>query len=192
MDDGALEQARSKGRGVIVATAHLGPPKFLMHWMVDQNLPLMAWTATRTPPAGADHAVYLDPRKQDERSVLLVKSALHLRRGGVLLGAADSATGERPVTIERLGMQWQFSAGLPALARQTGSPVVIGLALWKSNRVHIRFQPFEIPDNGLGGSERDRMWLEKYWENMQSVLCGPAENLRFLRWAVERVEPQLE
>jgi hypothetical protein len=124
VDDGALEQARSKDCGVIVATAHLGPPQFLMHWMVDQNLPLMAWTATRTPPAGAEHTVYLDPRKQDERSVLLVKSALHLRRGGVLLGAADLATGEHPISIERLGMRRQFSAGLPALWARNPFPVV--------------------------------------------------------------------
>jgi len=192
VEDKALEEAVQTGRGVIVATAHLGPPQFLMHWMVDQNLPLLAWTATRTPPAGADHAVYLDPRKQNERSVLLVKSALHLRRAGVLLGAADLAAGEHSIPIERLGMRRQFSAGLPALARLTGSPVVIGLALWKGNRIRIEFQPFENPDNGLGGFDRDRMWLERYWELMQPPIRDSPENLRFLRWAVERVEPALE
>jgi hypothetical protein len=89
-------------------------------------------------------------------------------------------------------MRRQFSAGLPALARLTGSPVVIGLALWKGNRIRIEFQPFENPDNGLGGFDRDRMWLERYWELMQPPIRDSPENLRFLRWAVERVEPALE
>lgn len=189
VEDSALEEARKNGQGVIVATAHLGPPQFLLNWMVEQRFPLLAWTATQKRPAGADHATYLDPRQQDRRSFLLVKSTLHLRRGGILLGAADLKTGERTVCLERLGMQRHFSAGLPALARETTAPVVLGLALWKGNRVHIRFQPLEMPDSRIPGEEQDKAWLERYWDHMLSAIRHTPENLRFLRWAVERVEP---
>ena len=185
----ALEEAQKTGKGVIVATAHLGPPKFLMNWMVEQRFPLLAWTATQSRPAGADHATYLDPRKQELRSFALVKSALHLRRGGVLLGAADLKTGERTLDLERLGMRRHFSAGLPALARETQASVVLGLALWKNNRVHIRFQDLEVPDPRIPIEDQDKLWLERYWDSMQPIIRYTPENLRFLRWAVEEVEP---
>jgi lauroyl/myristoyl acyltransferase len=183
-DVAALDQARQGGRGVIMLTAHLGPPKFLMHWLLEQSLPLLVWTNTADLPAwlpAERPGVFLDPRQPEARGVRLVQSALHLRRGGVLLAAADLGSGDRPQTIERLGMTWSFSLGLPALARRLEVPVVATLALWHGDRVRVRCMPLEPPDPGLPEDAWSRAWLDRYWQVIEPVVLDSPENLRFLR-----------
>jgi lauroyl/myristoyl acyltransferase len=183
-DVAALDQARQGGRGVIVLTAHLGPPKFLMHWLLDQSLPLQVWTNTVDLPAwlpAERPGVFLDPRRPEMRGVRLVQAAAHLRRGGVLLAAADRGTGDRPLKIERLGMTWSFSLGLPALARRLEVPVVASLALWHGCRVRVRCGPLEPPDPGLPDDAWSRAWLDRYWQVIEPVVLDSPENLRFLR-----------
>ncbi len=190
VDCQALTDAQARGRGAIVLTAHIGPPKFLMNWLIDQHIPLLVWTNTQDMPpwqAAASRATLIDPRVQATKSVNLVKSALHLRRKGVLLGAADMNTGDRVVTIERLGLARTFSLGLPTLARTLGVPTVVGLALWHANRVTIRFVPLEPPDASLSDEVWNLQWLERSWSLVEPVLVESPENLRFLHQAVDRI-----
>lgn len=189
-DVAAVHDAWREGRGLIVLTGHVGPPKFLMNWLIEQRFPLVVWTNTRDLPAWqatATDTTFLDPRLPDQKSVLLVKSAIHLRRGGVLLGAADYATGDRVVTMNRFGMPWRFSLGLPALARRLGVPVVVALALWNGNRIEVCSGRLEPPDPGLGEEAWNQAWLERYWAVIEPVLLSSPENLRFLRRAVEQI-----
>jgi lauroyl/myristoyl acyltransferase len=182
-----LEQARREGGGVIVLAAHLGPPKFLMHWLLEQSLPLLVWTNADDLPGwlpATRPGTFLDPRPPAERGVRLVQTALHLRRGGVLLAAADLASGDRPVTIERLGLPWRFSFGLPALAKRLQVPVVSTLALWQGCRVRVRCLPLEPPDPELPEEAWRNAWLDRYWQIMEPVVRDSPENLRFLRWVV--------
>lgn len=187
-DLAALDEARGQG-GVIVVAAHLGPPKFLMNWLLDRQLPLLVWTNTHDMPAwlaGRD-GVFLDPLRPDERAALLVRSALHLRRGGVLLGAADHATGAQPIVLDRLGVPWRFSLGLPALARRLQVPAVIALALWQGERIRLETRRLPAPDQALAEADWHLAWLEAYWTAIESIVRSQPENLRFLRWAVDRL-----
>ncbi len=189
VDVAALEAARKQG-GVIVAAAHLGPPKFLMNWLLDQQLPLLIWTNTRDMPASqavSGAARFLDPLAAEERGVLLVKSALHLRGGGVLLGAADHATGDRLISLERLGREWRFSLGLPVLARRLGIPVVVAISRWHGQRIRVNCMPLEAPYESLSEEAWNRAWIERYWAAIEPLIARSPENLRSLRWAVERV-----
>lgn len=186
----SLTEAVAKGRGVIVLTAHLGPPKFLMNWLIDQDLPLLVWTNMRDLPAWlamSSRAKLVDPRSPDRKSITLVNSALHLRRKGVLLGAADMATGDRLITIERHGFVRHFSVGLPTLARRLDVPTVVGLALWKGDRVVIEFSRLESPDTSLPDSRWTTQWLERSWSCMERILMESPENLRFLKSAVGQI-----
>lgn len=186
-----LEEARRQG-GVIVLASHLGPPKFLMNCLLERHLPLLVWTNVGDLPGwlvARGGAAFLDPTLGDQRSVLLVKSALHLRHGGVLLGAADQATGDRTITLERLAMRWRFSLGLPALARRLQVPVVVSLALWSGNRIRIECHPLAAPEPTLPEEAWYRAWLDGYWRLIEPVLRRSPENLRFLRWVVPRLVP---
>jgi lauroyl/myristoyl acyltransferase len=190
VDSQPLKDAQAHGRGVIVLTAHIGPPKFLMNWLFEQPIPLLVWTNTQDLPAwqaAASQAKLVDPRSAATKSVILVKSALHLRRKGALLGAADMDTGDRVVTIERLGLARTFSLGLPTLARTLGVPTVVGLALWSGQRITIRFAPLEPPDASLSDEAWNLQWLERSWNVVEPVLAESPENLRFLHQAVDRI-----
>lgn len=180
----ALDRARDGGRGVIVLTAHLGPPKFLMHWMLDRSLPLLVWTNAADLPAwlpAEKPGVFVDPRQPAERGLRLVQSAAHLRRGGVLLAAADVATGDRPLAVERIGISWNFSLGLPALARRLDVPVVATLAVWDGCRVRVQGTLLEPPDSELSEEAWSQEWLDRYWRVIEPFVRSSPENLRFLR-----------
>lgn len=190
VDSRALGDAIAKGRGLIVVTAHIGPPKFLMNWLLGQQLPLLVWTNTHDLPAWlatSARATLVDPRDEERKSVVLINSALHLRRQGVLLGAADMATGDRQYAIERFGFTRTFSFGLPVLARKLGVPTVAALALWRGNRIAIEFAPVAPPDASLQESEWMTRWLERSWAFVEPILLESPENLRFLRSAVRPI-----
>ena len=176
--------AALRAGGVIIATAHLGPPKFLMHVLLERHLPLLVWTnAADLPPwlPATTNATFLDPLLPDERSVLMVKSAVHLRRGGVLLGAADMQTGARSQEFGRLGRRWHLSPGLPALARRLSVPTFLMLALWQGNRVRIDCHRLDPPADELADDQWQQAWLERYWNELEKCITSTAENLRFLR-----------
>ena len=178
-----FDAARQAG-GVIVATAHLCPPKFLMHVLLERRLPLLVWTNAADLPAwlaATPGAHFLDPLLPAERSVLMVKTALHLRRGGVLLGAADMQTGGRSRELDRLGRQWHLSPGLPALARRLGVPAFLVLALWQGNRVRVSCERIEPPAAELADEAWEDAWLERYQAGVEEVVVSSPENLRFLR-----------
>ena len=43
--------AQAHGRGVIVLTAHIGLPKFIMNWLLNQHVPLLVWSNAHDLPA---------------------------------------------------------------------------------------------------------------------------------------------
>lgn len=177
-----LDAARAAG-GVIVAAAHFGPPKFLMNVLAERGLPLMVWTNSADLPdwlPASTGATFLDPLVPETRAMLMVKSALHLRRGGVLLGAADIPTGARRREFERFGCRWQLSPGLPALARRLAVPSFLALARWRGNRVRIECQRLESPPDGLDEEQWEDVWLDRYWSELEDRMPTAPEDLRFL------------
>ena len=104
-----------------------------------------------------------------------------------MLAAADQATGERPVMVERLGIRWRFSRGLPALARRLRVPVIVALALWQGDRIRVECQRLEPPDASLADDAWQTAWLDRYLDAIEMTVRQSPENLRFLRWAADRV-----
>lgn len=176
--------AARRGGGVVLVAAHVGPPKLLMNLLLTRPLPLVVWTNTDDMPRWLPQstaATLLDPRVERERSALLVRSALHVKGGGVLLGAADFPTGARVITHQALGMEWNISLGLPALCRRLGAPAFLVMALWRGDRVRVETTRLDAPDAVLPEDEWHRRWVAGYVAGMERALRSGPENLRVLR-----------
>lgn len=179
-----IEAARRGGGGVVLVAAHVGPPKLLMNLLLTRPLPLMVWTNTDDMPRWLPQstaATLLDPRVERERSALLVRSALHVKGGGVLLGAPDFPTGARVITHRALGMEWTISLGLPALCRRLGVPAFLVTALWRGDRVRMETIRLDSPDAALPDDEWHRRWVAGYFAGMERAMRSGPENLRVLR-----------
>jgi len=182
-DWSAVSEAQSRG-GVILAAAHIGPPKTAMNWLINCNLPLLVWTNTQDMPDWLPLKVaakFLDPLFPEQRAVLLIKSALHLRAGGVLFGAPDWPSGARTASLQRLGQKWIFSLGIPTLVRQLRLPVFLVMALWRGERIQVVSIPIHPPDFAVARDEWNRLWIERYWSQIEPIILSSPENLRFLR-----------
>lgn len=181
-----LEEARRAGP-FIIATAHLGPPQFLMNALTHTGWFMLFWTNMSGKPSwfyAGRESMFLDPVISSGRSMLLVKSALHLRSGGILLGAADHPSGERTIAFEQWGRRWQFSLGLPTLSRQLNIPFVFCLALWSGERVLIQCSGINVPDQALPEQQWHEEWVRKYWAFLEPIIRNSPENLRFMRQVV--------
>jgi hypothetical protein len=191
-----MDREREKG-GVILVAAHLGPPKTAMHCLAKRRIPLLVWTHD----VGSRHAricrnlgvKFTDPTVPGSGSEILVRSALHLRSGGVLFGAPDIASGAVTIALERLGREWRFSPGVPELVRRLGLPAFLVLALWNGNRIQIRSERIDPPDDHLDPEDWRRKWIETYWDLMEPTIVSSPENLRFLQYlkgkALRGLEP---
>jgi len=178
-----FDAARRSG-GVILATAHLGPPKLLMNLLLERAMPLLVWTNSADLPdwlAGATGGRFLDPLPAADRAVVMVKTAVHLRSGGVLLGAADRMHGGQLLRRAAVCQEWMFAPGLPTLARRLGLPTFLTAAVWDGHRVRVECRRQESPPATLPPEAWHEAWVEDYWRWMKGIIDRGPENLRFLR-----------
>jgi len=170
------------GRGLILAAAHIGPPKFAMHAILDGHDSPMILTNTEDMPGWLPElgGTLMHPGNPERRAEIMLRAAVRLRAGGVLFAAPDGGSATEAVTFKAYGRRWKLAAGLPALARMLGSPCCVALALWEGNRVVLRTYPIEAPDRALDRDAFHRDWAMKYWAVLASVIERSPENLRFL------------
>lgn len=175
--DQALEE-----QGVILAAAHIGPPKYAMNVILDRFPEPAIVTNTGDMPVWMTEraGIFLDPRDPETRSQVLLKGAMQLRKGGVFYAAVDGKRAEDKLTIERFGRTWQFSPGVPALARMLNVKSFVLLALWEGNRIVLQSFPIQAPDPSLPAEEYQREWIMAYWDVISPVFETSPENLRFL------------
>lgn len=180
VDDSAYTDARSQG-GVLVATGHYGPNSFLVHYLLEREPSLAVWTQYEySDDLRVDHpdAWIVDPRNDPART--LVRSALHVRGGGVLLGAPDADLSARHHCVEAHRTSWCCSPGMSALARRLDAPTFLALATWHGRRLHVTFAPFPRPDNSLPDAEWDTQWCEEYLGRLIRLVDESPRSLQFL------------
>lgn len=179
-DLSALDPART-GRGAILAAAHLGPPKFAMNLVLDRFAKPLIVTNTQDMPdwQRAEEGGFLNPRDTQARAQILLRGAVQLRRGGVFFAAPDGKQTRDTLGVEGFGQHWEFSVGLPALARKLKADSFVFLALWEGERIALRCTPITVPAE-LAPEDHHRAWIEAYWRSLSSVIASSPENLRFL------------
>lgn len=152
-----FERARSRGRGVLIVTAHLG------NWEV-----LSAYFAHRVPVAVVAQKLY-DPRFDAMITALRVKwGAQVIQRGTALKGIlralaegrtigtlCDQDTGMDGVFVPFFGRDAWTQNGVVRVARKTGAPLVpCFIECLDDGSYAISIEP-EIPIPETGDGERD-------------------------------------
>lgn len=168
-------------KAIILAAAHVGPPKVAMHCVAEFSMPTMIWTNKRDLSDWFERessACFLDPTSSSERPTMLLKSALHLRSKGVLMGAPDYPTGQKKITLNKFEMNLKFSLGIPALAKQLDIPVYLILALWKGCRLQLQYEPVVSPSKKINDDEWYYAWIKAYWEILEPHIRNSPENIR--------------
>lgn len=178
-----IDDARRHG-GVILVAAHVGPPKLLMNFLLDRFVPLLVWTNTADMPSwlqGATLARFANPCQPDERAALLVRTSLHLKRGGVVLAAADWPTGARTEARKFGSTEVRMSLGIPALSKRVGVPCFLVMALWRGDRVAITGTRLLDPCASISDEEWNQKWVDCYWQAVHKAMLAGPENIRMLR-----------
>lgn len=132
------EKAKARGRGVLVATAHLGNWEFsaFAHALLTEPMavvarpmdnPLLDELVTQYRTMSGNRVIgrgqdFLRPLVETLRS-----------NGAVGILADQNVTADRGVFVEFFGRQACVDAGLARLAHRTGAAVVPGYALWSES-----------------------------------------------------------
>jgi len=174
----ALFRAYDRGRGVILASAHLGNPEFIAPALAPL-FPIMVLTERLAPPALNDfvHGV------RGHSGVRFVPADRHgvrealeqLRCGGVLGMLVDRdvlGTGEPfPFFGERASMP----RGAVELAWLTGAAIVVGFVTRSgAGRYRIALHEVAVPSRGAGSGERGA----DIEAGMRSVLAAIEDGIR--------------
>ena len=159
--------AQAKGRGVLVATAHLGNWELSafthalmtapMHIVVRplDNLRLDAWVERRRALSG-NHIIQ---KKDAAREILRALSAGEAV--GILID--QNTTPAEGVFIDFFGRKACAGTAFVKFAHHTGAPVVPGYALWSESekRYVLRFDPeIAMQDDVQGDTQRVHAHLE--------------------------------
>lgn len=126
-----LDAAIAEGRGVVFASAHLGPWEHVAASLVAHGVPLTVVAREPYDPrfarlyARLRHGIRTVYRGSDGAGVALVRV---LRKGGVLGIPMDLASRVTSVTVPFLGRPARTAVGPARLAVRTGAVVVVGTA----------------------------------------------------------------
>lgn len=153
------EQAKSRGRGVLVATAHLGNWEFsaFAHALLTEPMavvarpmdnPLLDDLVTRYRTMSGNRVL---GRGQDFLRPL-VETLRANGAAGILVD--QNVTADRGVFVNFFGRKACVDAGFARLAHRTGAAVVPGYALWSDaeGRYVLHFEP-EIAITGNAGHD---------------------------------------
>lgn len=150
-DFGPVERALSAGRGLLVATAHLGSWEMFGAAMA-QRVPLHAVVR---PLRGGLNARLVEARERAGLRLIPARGALSgmvaaLRRNEVVAMLVDQAIGgKHALFVPFFGRPAATTPALSMAALRTGAPTLVVVALREGGRLRFRVEgPFEVTPTG--------------------------------------------
>lgn len=154
VDWSLLRSLRSKGKGVILVSYHLGPWQSLIQEAMRSEFPVVPISAA---PDELLPENSIAVRDGGSAKTALARSLLHLRRNGVILASPEGRSGARHTEIEFLGQRITLFSGIGELAQVSGAETCLYTATWaKTNRIRITLGPLISP---RGARE---VWLSQW------------------------------
>lgn len=149
-DLAALREARQRGQGVIIATAHMGAFDLLGHAVAAQGIPLTVITGRTTSRFLFDAITWLrqghnltmvEPAPAGVRQVIRA-----LRKGEVAGFLADYDFFQNGLPVEFFGRETTLPPGPIRIARDTGALIVPMFPYREGNLHRLRVgEPFTVP-----------------------------------------------
>ena len=150
-DFGPVDRALAAGKGLLVATAHLGSWEMFGAAMA-QRVPLHAVVR---PLRGGVNARLVEARERAGLKLIPARGALGsmvaaLRKKEVVAMLLDQAIGgKHALFVPFFGRLAATTPALSMAALRTGAPTLVAVALRENGRLRLRLEgPFEVTDSG--------------------------------------------
>ncbi|MHB8417608.1 MAG: lysophospholipid acyltransferase family protein [Myxococcales bacterium] len=148
-----FERLFAGGKGVVVASAHLGSWELLAAAAAQRGVPLSL--VTRTLKGGANQELVASRARSGLREIpargALREGVKRLRRGEVVVNLLDqNMLPKRGIFVDFFGVPACTTPAASLMAKRTGAPTLLALALNEPDgrvRLHIE-GPFEVPRTG--------------------------------------------
>ncbi len=148
-----FERLFAEGRGVVVASAHLGSWELLAAACARRGIPLNL--VTRSLRGGANHELVAARARSGLREIpargALAAGVRALRRGEVVVNLLDqNMLPKRGIFVDFFGVPACTTPAASIMARRTGAPAIVAVAVGEPDgRFRLKVQgPFAVPLDG--------------------------------------------
>jgi len=165
------------GRGVVVATAHVGPMYAGLMALELLGIP-SRWLATAPTIAQSSYAPALISTA-DQTEAQVAKACLRaLGSGYVLCLAIDGAANPAAPRTTFEGQEVTYSGFAAHMAHRLGVPSVFYAPRWEDGHVTYTLEMLPVAKPGEDVEAYAQRWQQAYFEHLRQHLAGPPENLR--------------
>ena len=167
----------ASGRGVVVATAHVGPMYAGLMALELLGIP-SRWLATAPSIAQSSYAAALISTA-DQTEAQVAKACMRaLGAGNVLCLAIDGAANPAAPRTHFEGQEVTYSSFAAHLAHRQGVPSVFYTPRWENGKVAYTLEMLPSVAPGEDADTYALRWQKAYFERLREHVAGPPENLR--------------
>jgi len=165
------------GRGVVVATAHVGPMYAGLMALELVGIP-SRWLATAPSVAKSSYSAALISTA-DQSEAQVAKACMRaIGSGYVLCLAIDGAANPAAPRTTFEGQDVTYSSFASHLAHRLNVPSVFYAPRWENGRVAYTLEMLPAANPGEDPDAYAQRWQKAYFERLREHLAGAPENLR--------------
>ncbi|MBB5216017.1 tetratricopeptide repeat protein [Parapusillimonas granuli] len=165
------------GRGVVVATAHVGPMYAGLMALELLGIP-SRWLATAPSIAQTSYSAALISTA-DQTEAQVAKACMRaINSGYVLCLAVDGAANPAAPRTTFEGQEVTYSAFASHLAYRLGVPSVFYAPRWENGHVAYTLEMLPAANPGEDAQAHSQRWQKAYFERLREHLASEPENLR--------------